>query len=140
VLLSHVLYVPALQNNLLSVLHPVVNHRFRIDIKGKKMVFLQNSEHHFTAAIRNNTVWSNTSMPPTPKAALHGKATLSHKLWHCHLCRHIGADHLKRAIKGKVATGLVVESNAPAPLHCEPCIRGKHHRNPFPQCTSHRAT
>jgi hypothetical protein len=138
-LLSHVLYVPALQNNLLSILHPVVNHRFRIDIEGKKMVFLQNSEHRFTAAVCNNTVWSNTSMLPAPKAALHGKATLSHKLWHCHLC-HIGADRLKQAIKSKVATGLVVESNTPAPLHCKPCIRGKHHRNPFPQCTSHRAT
>jgi hypothetical protein len=24
--------------------------------------------------------------------------------------------------------------------HCEPCIRGKHHRDPFPQHASHRAT
>jgi hypothetical protein len=94
VLLSHVLYVPALQNNLLSVLHLVVNHRFHIKIEGKEM----------------------------------GR-----------LC-HISTDRRKQAIKGKVATGLVGESNAPAPSHCEPCIRGKHHRDPFPQRASHRAT
>jgi transposase InsO family protein len=138
VLLSHVLYVPVLQNNLLSVLHLVANHCFRIEIKGEEMVFMQNGERRFTAAIRNNTAWLNTSMPPAPKAALHGKATLSRALWHCCLC-HIGADRLKQAIKGKVATGLVVESNVPAPTHCKPCIRSKHHCDPFPQRTSHRA-
>jgi hypothetical protein len=54
VLLSRVLYVPARQNNVLSVLLLVANHRFRIKIEGKEMIFLQNGEHRFTAAIRNN--------------------------------------------------------------------------------------
>jgi hypothetical protein len=139
VLLSRILYVPALQNNLLSVLHLVANHRFRIEIKGNEMVFMQNGECRFTAAIRDNTAWLNASTPPAPEAALRGEATLSCALWHRRLC-HIGADRLEQAIKGKVATGLVVESDAPAPLHCEPCIRGKHHRDPFPQRASHRAT
>jgi hypothetical protein len=99
VLLSRVLYVPALQNNLLSVLHLVANHRFRIEIEGKEMVFLQNGKQRFTAVMRDNT-----------------------------------------AIKGKVATGFVVKSDAPAPSHCEPCICGKHHCDPFPKRASHRAT
>jgi hypothetical protein len=93
VLLSRVLYVPTLQN-LLSVLHLVANHRFRIEIKGKEMVLLQNSEHRFTVTIRNNTAWLNTSTPPAPEATLRGKATLSHALWNRRLC-HIGADHLE---------------------------------------------
>jgi hypothetical protein len=139
VLLSRVLYVPALQNNLLSVLHLIANHRFRIEIEGKEMVFLQNGEHRFSAAIRDNTAWINASTPPAPEAALRGEAVMSRTLWHRHLC-HIGADRLEQAIKGKVATGLVVQSNAPALTHCEPCIRGKHHRDPFPQRASHRAT
>jgi transposase InsO family protein len=139
VLLSRVLYVPALQNNLLSVLHLVANHRFRIEIEGKEMVFMQNGKRRFTAAIRDNTAWLNASTPPAPEAALRGETTLSRALWHRCLC-HIGADRLEQAIKGKVATGLVVESDAPAPPHCEPCIRGKHHRDPFPQRASHRAT
>jgi hypothetical protein len=139
VLLSCVLYVPALQNDLLSVLHLVADHRFRIKIEGKEMLFLQSSEHRFTAAIRGNTAWLNASTPPTPEAALRGKATLSRALWHRRLC-HIGADVLEQAIKGKVATGLVVESDTPAPSHCKPCICGKHHRDPFPKRASHRAT
>jgi hypothetical protein len=139
VLLSRVLYVPTLQNNLLSVLHLVANHRFHIKIKGKEMVFPQSGKHRFTAAIRNNTAWLNTLTPPAPGAALCGQATLSHTLWHRCLC-HIGADRLEQAIKGKVATGLVVKSDAPAPSHCEPCIRGKHHRDLFPQRASHCAT
>jgi hypothetical protein len=132
VLLLDVLYVPALQSNLLSVLHLVANHRFRIEIKGKEMAFLQNGEHRFTAAIRDNTAWLNASTPPAPEAALHGEAVVSRTLWHCWLC-HIGADRLKQAIKGKVATGLVIESNSPVPTR-------KHHRNPFPHCASHCAT
>jgi transposase InsO family protein len=139
VLLSRVLYVPALQNNLLSVLHLVANHCFRIEIEGKEMVFMQNSERRFTAAIRDNTAWLNVSTPPAPEAALRGGAMMSRALWHRRLC-HISADRLEQAIKGKVATGLVVESDAPVPTHCEPCIRGKHHRDLFPQRASHRAT
>jgi hypothetical protein len=135
VLLSRVLYVPALQNNLLSVLHLVANHHFCIEIEGKEMVFMQNGKRRFTATIRNNTAWLNALTPPAPKAALRGKATLSRALWHRRLC-HIGMDRLEQAITCKVATGLVVESDAPAPTHCEPCIRGKHHRNLFP----HRAS
>jgi transposase InsO family protein len=128
-----------LQNNLLSVLHLVANHRFRIEIKGKEMVFLQSDERCFTAAICDNTAWLNASSPPAPKAALRGEATLNHALWHRRLC-HIGADRLEQVIKGKVATGVVVKSNTPALSHCEPCIRGKHHRDPFPQRASHCAT
>jgi transposase InsO family protein len=103
------------------------------------MVFLQSGKRRFTAAIGDNTAWLNASTRPAPKAALRGKALMSRALWHRHLC-HIGADCLEQAIKGKVATGLVVKSNAPALMHCEPCIRGKHHRNLFPQRASHRAT
>jgi hypothetical protein len=72
--------------------------------------------------------WLNASMPPAPDT-----------LWHRCLC-HIGADLQEHAIKGKVATGLVIESDPTVLTHCEPCIRGKHHRDPFPQHASHRAT
>jgi hypothetical protein len=132
------MYVLSLLNNLLSALHLVTHHRYRIKIKGKEMVFLQNGEHRFTTAICENTAWLNASTPPTPGAALHGEVTLSCALWHHCLC-HIGADRLEQAIKSKVATGLVVESDAPAPSHCKPCIRGKDHCNLFPKHASHRA-
>jgi hypothetical protein len=139
VCLSCVLYVPAPQNNLLSVLHLVANHRFDIKIEDKERVFIQNGECGFTAAIRDNTTWLNASMPLASEAALPGEAVMSHALWHRRLC-HIGADRLEETIKGKVATGFVVKSDAPAPSHCKPCICGKHHRDLFPKRASHRAT
>jgi hypothetical protein len=47
---------------------------------------------------------------------------------------------LERTIRGKGANGLLIDSDAPLPLHCEPCIVGKHHRNPFPAKALHCAT
>jgi hypothetical protein len=104
VLLSRVLYVPALQNNLLSVLHLVANHRFCIEIEGKEMVFMQNGERRFTAAIRDSTAWLNASTPPAPEAALRGEATLSRALWQRHLC-HTGADRLERPSRARSLPG-----------------------------------
>jgi hypothetical protein len=96
VLLSRVLYVSALQNNLVSVLHLVANHRFHVEIEGKGMAFLQNGKRRFTAAIRDNMAWLNASTPPAPEAALRGEATLSRALWHRRLC-HIASSRPSRA-------------------------------------------
>jgi hypothetical protein len=62
-LLTSVLYVPALQNNLLSVLHLISNHRFCIKIEGTGMLFLHNGQPMFTAIIRKNTASLNVHMP-----------------------------------------------------------------------------
>jgi hypothetical protein len=62
-LLSNVLYVPALQNNLLSVLHLVSNHCFCIEIEGTGMLFLRKGQPMFTATIRNNTAWLDVCTP-----------------------------------------------------------------------------
>jgi hypothetical protein len=62
-LLSSVLYVPALQNNLLSVLHLVSNHRFRVEIEGTGMLFLRDGQPMFTATIRENTAWLDVRTP-----------------------------------------------------------------------------
>jgi hypothetical protein len=62
-LLTGVLYVPALLNNLLSVLHLVLNHCFRVEIEGTGMLFLRNGQPMFTATIRNNTAWLGVCTP-----------------------------------------------------------------------------
>jgi hypothetical protein len=62
-LLTSVLYVPALQNNLLSVLHLVSNHCFRVEIEGTGMHFLRNGQLMFTATIRDNTAWLDVRTP-----------------------------------------------------------------------------
>jgi hypothetical protein len=138
-LLTGVLYVPSLQNNLLPVLHLVSNHHFRIKIEGTGMLFLHNGQPMFTATIRNNTAWLDVRTPRAPESALQGKSILDCLLWHRRL-GHIGKDTLERAILSKLANGLLIDSNAPLPLHCKPCIVGKHHRNPFPAKALHCAT
>jgi hypothetical protein len=62
-LLTSVLYVPALQNNLLSVLHLVSNHCFRVKIEGTGMLFLRNGQPMFMATICKNTTWLNVHTP-----------------------------------------------------------------------------
>jgi hypothetical protein len=47
---------------------------------------------------------------------------------------------LEHAIRGKLANGLLINSNAPLLLHRKPCIVGKHHRDPFPAKALHCAT
>jgi hypothetical protein len=81
-LLTSVLYVPSLQNNLLSVLHLVSNHRFRVKIEGTGMLFLCNGQPMFTATIRDNTAWLGVRTPRAPESTLRGKSILDRLLWH----------------------------------------------------------
>jgi hypothetical protein len=70
---------------------------------------------------------------------LQGKSIVDCLLWHCWL-GHIGKDALERAIRGKLADSLLINSNVLLPLHCKPCIVGKHHCNLFPAKALHHAT
>jgi hypothetical protein len=70
---------------------------------------------------------------------LRGESILDRLLWHRRL-GHIGKDALEHAICGKLADGLHINSDALLPLHCKPCIVGKHHHNPFPAKALHCAT
>jgi hypothetical protein len=81
-LLSSVLYVPALQNNLLSVLHLVSNHRFHVEIEGTGMLFLRDGQPMFTATICDNTAWLDVRTPRAPESALRGESILDRSLWH----------------------------------------------------------
>jgi hypothetical protein len=125
-LLSCVLYVPALQNNLLSILHLVSTHRLCVEIEGTEMLFLCNAKPMFTAMICENTAWLDMHMPCVPKSALRSESILNCSLWHRRL-GHIGKDALEKAIHLKLGNGLLIDSNTPLLLHCEPCIVGKHH-------------
>jgi hypothetical protein len=137
-LLYHVLYIPVLQNNLLSVLHLVSTHCFCVKIKGQEMLFLRDTRPMFTATTCKNTAWLNVHTPCAPKSTLHVKSILDHSLWCCRL-GHIGKDTLEKAIHLKLGNRLLTDSNAPMPLHCKPCIVGKHHCNPFPAKALHCA-
>jgi transposase InsO family protein len=139
VCLSCVLYIPALQNNLFAVLHLVTSHRFHIVIKGTVMEFLRNGVRILTATIRDKTAWLDVRTANAPESALRGEMIHDRSLWHRRL-GHIGKDLLEKVIKGKLASGLHLDSDAPLLVHCKPCIVGKHHANPFPAKASHCAT
>jgi hypothetical protein len=128
VCLSCVLYVPALQNNLFAVLHLVTSHHFHIVIKGTVMEFLRNGVRILTATIRDKTTWLNVCTVNVPESALCSKTICNHSLWHHCLC-HIGKDLLEKVIKGKLTSGLHLNSGTPLLVHCKPCIVGKHHTN-----------
>jgi hypothetical protein len=49
--MTDVLYVPDLQNSLLSVLHLVSRHCFRIESEGTAMLFSQQGSLRFTASM-----------------------------------------------------------------------------------------
>jgi hypothetical protein len=82
VCLSHVLYVPALQNNLFAVLHLVTSHCFQVKIQGTEMLFLRNGARILTATIRDKTAWLDVRTPDVPESALRGKDVRDRSLWH----------------------------------------------------------
>jgi hypothetical protein len=139
VCLSRVLYTPVLQNNFFAVLHLFTSHCFCVVIQGTEMLFLHDGVCILTAMIRDKTAWLNVRTPNTPESALCSEDVWERCFWHQRL-GHIGKDLLQQAIKGNVTDGRVIDNNAPLLLHCEPCIVGKHHANPFPKKALHRAT
>jgi hypothetical protein len=139
VCLSHVLYVPTLQNNLFAVLHLVTSHRFCVVIEGTVMEFLRDGVRILTATIRDKTTWLDVRTVNAPESALRSKTIRNRLLWHRRL-GHISKDLLEKVIKGKLASGLHLNSKVPLLVHCELCIIGKHHANPFPAKVSHRTT
>jgi hypothetical protein len=108
-------------------------------IEGTVMEFLRNGVRILTATIRDKTAWLDVRTVNAPESALRGETICDRLLWHCHL-GHIGKDLLEMVIRGKLASGLHLDSDAPLLVHCKPCIVGKHHTDPFPAKVSHHAT
>jgi hypothetical protein len=79
---TDVLYIPELQNSLLSVLHLVSRHCFHVEIEATAMSFSQQGSLRFTASIRSNTAYLNVSTPPVAEAVLAAQTPLTRSLWH----------------------------------------------------------
>jgi hypothetical protein len=80
--LTRVLYVPELQNNLLSVLHLVANHSFRVEIEGKRMAFYQQGSPRFDATIKGTTAYMDITTESITESALASCEPLLRSLWH----------------------------------------------------------
>lgn len=138
-ILSRVLYIPALQDSLLSVLHLVAHHAFTVVTERAQMRFLQRGELLFTVTIRYTMAWLDVSTANAPEMALRSKTVLNHPLWHRRLC-HLGKNLLERMLKEEVVTSFNIVGDAAVPSHCKPCIIGKNHRDAFPSHAPHHAT
>ena len=132
---TRVLHVPALHNNLLSVLYLTKYKSIDVFISKSKMNFLdQNKNLLFTATIGNdNTGYldGHTVVDNTENVHLVSTLPLDLTLWHKRL-GHQNYDDIKLMISKNLVDGLVLDSKAvPDPI-CEPCLAGKMHANPFP--------
>ena len=129
VVFHRVLHVPALQNNLLSVLYLTSKRGFRVVIEGRAMEFYHKGSLLFTATQQQQLAYLDgfTHLSHTQSALSASLLPLTLDLWHRRLA-HINYDSLKHLLSGQVVTGIHIDDHsAPDPV-CEPCIAGKQHR------------
>ena len=139
VLITRVLYVPALCNNLLAVLYLTRNKGFNVHITKDKMEFVRNDVLLFCATISNAGIGYLDGSTIDTNEFVHVASTLplDLTLWH----RRLGHQHhegIKQMIKDEMVIGLTLDSSAKPDPVCTPCLTGKMHANPFPS-SSNRA-
>ena len=131
---TRVLHVPALRNNLLSVLYLTKYKNIDVHISKSKMKFMDQSQTVlFTATIDiDNTGYldGDTVVDNSEHVHLVSTLPLDLSLWHKRLGHH-NYDDIKLMISKNLVDGLVLDSKtSPDPI-CEPCLAGKMHANPF---------
>jgi hypothetical protein len=141
--ITSVLHVPLLANNLLSVLALTRKKDFEVHIKKSTMTFTLNSQLIFQALVGDdNCALLDGSTVIQASALKVSSSSLSPELWHRRFC-HIGQDRWKQLVSGKLVRDLLVHNSPPStpfPQLCEPCLAGKQHRSPFPHAASNRRT
>lgn len=133
-----VLYVPALQNNLFSILSAVRKSKMRVVIEGESLEFFKEGQLLLTASIRGITGMLDGSTLMNSNSAAVFSARIGKDLLHQRL-GHIGKDRLETLLRQDLATGILVHNNSQIEDVCEHCIAGKQHRDPFPQLSEHRS-
>ena len=138
---TKVLHVPALCNNLLSVLYLTKYKGIDVHITKSKMSFMDQSQNVlFTATIDidNTGYLDGHTVDNSEHVHLVSTLPLDLSLWHKRLGHH-NYDDIKLMISKNMVDGLSLDSKtAPDPI-CEPCLAGKMHANPFPT-SQNRAT
>ena len=139
VIFNDVLYVPALRNNLFSILSVVKKSKMRVVIEGDSLDFFKNGELLLTATI-DGTVGSlnGTTLENTETEAAY-ISKIEKELLHQRL-GHIGKDRLETLMRQDLATGILVKEGTELNDTCEHCIAGKQHRDPFPKLSANRST
>ena len=140
---SNVLHVPALRNNLFSVLFLSMHKAFDVHIHRDTIHFNLGRKTLFEAKVDPSTTAAylqGTTIPIPELANLSSSITLPMdlELWHHRFC-HPSYPVLKRMIREELVTGLKITSNTKPDPICEPCLAGKMVADPFPS-SSHRAS
>ena len=135
VLFSDVLHVPALANNLLSVLSIMSRCNVHVTIQKKSMVFSLNNNTLFEAEIMPNHAAFLVGETLTPtESCMAAISTLppSLSLWHQRFAHH-SIPSIKQLISRNLVKGLYIEPAASKDLDpiCEPCLAGKMNATPF---------
>ena len=137
---TRVLHVPALRNNLLSVLYLTKYKGIDVHISGIKMDFYDQKSWLFNATINDDDIGylNGSTVDIMESVQLASTLPLDLSLWHKRLGHHNYAD-IQKMISKQMVDGLVLDSKAEPDPICEPCLAGKMHANPFPS-SEHRAT
>ena len=140
---TRVLHVPALQNNLLSVLYLSRQRGIDILISSAKldMVFSQGGQPLFVAPInRDNSAYLTGNTETFTEHAHRSISTLPAdlNLWHRRFSHH-GYDVINKIVKDDLVTGLRINLHSKPDVICEPCLAGKMNARPFPT-SSNRST
>lgn len=140
VLITDVLHVPSLSNNLLSVLSLTTRHGFKVNIENRTMSFTVKKSLVFTATVNKTmTAYLDSYVVTSTKCTAYCTITtmLDRTLLHRRLC-HLGKDRLEQMICESLSADLP-PLNSPDHLtnHCESYINGKQHCIPFPHDIHH---
>ena len=126
---EHVLHVPELQSNLLSVLYLTQKKNIEVTIIKNKILFKRDNQLLFTASVHSN----NTGYLDGSTQVQHGFAArastcqMDLTLWHRRFS-HLNHGDVKNLVSKALVTGMKLDSNEKPDPICEPCIAGKQHR------------
>ena len=139
---ENVLHIPDLSNSLISVMTLTKRHGVGVIIQDDLMTFKRRTTGAtlFTAKASKDLPYLQGKIiqTSTETAFLTHKPTVTRELLHRRLC-HPGDDRLDTLISKQLVKGLESLQNKRSHTTCEPCIKGKLSRLPFPKQASTRA-
>ena len=129
IILSNVLYVPTLHNNLFSIFYFTMSNKIKMEVEYNQMVFMRNNRTVLTATRGARNVALLDGITNTPVKALFSAnssgATLER--WHKRFNHsHYGA--IKLLNKSDAIKDFKLVSGPPPPGVCVQCVEGKQHR------------
>jgi len=124
VLFSDVLHVPALNQNLLSVLTLTSKHAFRVVIESNTMEFIKDTLPRFYASVGADRVALLSGRTVVHSGLSASSAQTGYELWHRRF-GHISPARLKSLVELEMVTNLSLPSVPSSAPICTSCMDGK---------------